>query len=101
MNEQKAMPTQEEIYALVKENNRMLKQMRRSAFIGGIFKFVWWVLILFVIPYFLYVTYLAPQLAALSALYQNVENTNNSVQAQLQGLPDFSNLLNQFGGEGN
>lgn len=79
----------------------MLKQMRRSAFIGGIFKFVWWILILVVIPYFLYVTYLAPQLAALNALYQNVENTNNSVQAQLEGLPDFGNIFNQFGGGGN
>ena len=48
-------PTRDELYKLVKENNRMLKQMRRDALIGGILKFVWWIAILFVFPYFLYV----------------------------------------------
>lgn len=95
--ERKALSTQDEVYKLVKENNRMLKKMRRDAFVGGILKFVWWVLILFVIPYFLYTTYLQPQIEALTAAYQNVENTTNSVNARLEGIPDFGSLLEQFG----
>ena len=32
----------EEILRLTKENNRMLHKMRRSAFLGGLFKFIMW-----------------------------------------------------------
>ena len=100
MNEQKSRPgpTLNEVYKLAKENNKMLRAMRRDAFIGGIIKFIFWIAVVFVIPYFLYITYLQPQIEALTAAYENVENTTNSVNARLEGLPDFGAFFEQFGG---
>lgn len=88
-------PSAEEIYRLVKENNRMLKAMRRDAFVKSIFSFVWWILILVVIPYLSWLWF-QPYLQTITDAYAEVQNTSNSVNAQLQGLPDFDALLKQL-----
>lgn len=82
-----------EIYKLVKENNKMLKKMRRDAFVGGIIKFVWWAAILFIIPYLMYVFYLQPYVDQIQSLYGTV---NESAQKVDQATSDFQNLKNSL-----
>jgi uncharacterized membrane protein len=96
--EKKVLPTQDEIYRLVQENNRMLKAMRRGAFVGALFKFVWWILILIIIPYVIYVLCLQPYVESLMNAYQNVEATTQSVNERLDSIPDVTRFFEQFGG---
>jgi len=95
MNEQKGESgsSLDEIYKLSKDNNRMLRAMRRDAFIGGIIKFVFWVAVFFVLPYVLYVLYLQPYLEQLQGAY---ENLNQNVQAVNEASNQFEDLKNQF-----
>ncbi len=95
----KVAPTADEIYRLVKENNQMLRAMRRDAFIKGIFGFIWWILILVVIPYVTWL-YLQPYLATVTAAYNKVQGTSNSINTSLSGLPDFGKLWQQWTGGG-
>ncbi len=93
MDEHNPLPTQDEIYKLVKDNNRMLKAMRRDAFVGGIFKFIWWGLILVVLPYFTWL-YIQPYLQGALNTYQGVQQKADSVNASVSG---FQDLLKKFG----
>lgn len=101
---EKAQLTTDELYKLVKENNRMLRAMRRDAFIGGIFKIVWWVLVLVVIPYLIYVWYLQPYLEQALSLYTQAQGqagqVNDAVN-QLKGVGEsvsgLQRLLENFG----
>lgn len=90
-------PDLDEIYRLAKENNRMLKAMRRDAFVKSILGFVWWILLLVVVPYITWL-YLQPYLDQVLAAYRGVEETKSSVDAQLKLIPDLSKLFEQFGG---
>jgi uncharacterized protein YpmB len=98
----------EEMYAATMENNRMLKGMRRSAFVGGIVKFVWWIVILIVLPYFTWL-YIQPYLENVMSQYQNIQGQAGNVttqaadlQKQLDALKgfDLQSLYNQFVGGG-
>lgn len=95
MNEQKAKPepSLDEIYKLAKDNNRMLRAMRRDAFIGGIVKFVFWIAIFFVLPYILYVLYLQPYLENIQSAY---ESFNQNAQAVNEAARNVEELKNQF-----
>lgn len=100
-------PSLQEVYRLTKENNRMLKAMRRDAFIGGILKFVWWILILFVIPYVLFVIYLQPYLAQLQSAYEKVNSSADTVSGVAndfsklkEQIPNWQDILDGFGGGG-
>lgn len=87
----------EEMYRLVRENNKMLHAQRRGAFIGGILRVVIWIAFI-ALPLWLYVTYLAPVMqTALQAAQQlqtaggqaqnqfgDMQNTLKSLQEQVQ-----------------
>ena len=89
-----------EMYELTKENNKMLHAMRRNARIAGIFKAIFWVLILFVIPYISWL-YVQPYVTDALKTYNSVKTTTSSVQAagsaNLSGIQKF---FQQFGGGG-
>lgn len=94
----------DELYDLVKENNHMLKSARRSAFVGGIVKAVWWIVILIVLPYLMWL-YVEPYLNTAMSQYQAVQLQGGDLQKQLTDLQGqtggFMDLLKRFGIGGN
>lgn len=89
-----------ELHALTKENNRMLKDMRRDAMIGGIIHFIWWVILVVVLPYFTWL-FLQPYLEGLLNAYQAAQGQSAQVTATLNDLQkasgsvDISKLIEQ------
>lgn len=59
----------QDLYRLTKENNRMLKAIRRDAFIGGIIKLAITIAFI-VIPIWFYQEYLAPQVEMLTSTFK-------------------------------
>jgi hypothetical protein len=84
----------EEMYQMVRENNSMLKSARRSAFVGGIIKAVWWVVILVVLPYLTWL-YLEPYLSTIMAQYQTLQAQSGAVSGQ---AAELQKQLDQLGG---
>ena len=82
------MDREEEIYRLTKDNNKILHRMRRNAFIGGIVKFIFYILVLVIAPLWLYVTYLSPVLDQAMQTIDQVQGTSVKAQAQFQGFQD-------------
>jgi hypothetical protein len=81
-----------ETYRLVQDNNRMLHAMRRSAFIGGIFRFIFWIILL-IGPIWFYMTYVYPTTQTLLQQAQKAQGAATNAQNQLQG---FENTLNKI-----
>lgn len=84
----------DEILRLSRENNKMLHAARRSAFLGGIFKLIMWV-VLFIIPLYLYMQYVAPMMANMLETYEQIQGTSASAQAQFGKMNEY---LQQFQG---
>ena len=84
--------TQEEIYRLVKENNKMLHGMRRTAFWGGLFKLLIWAGLI-AAPIWLYAIYLAPVVQSLQQTVNQVQGVSSQAQGQLNGLGDVFKQL--------
>jgi len=92
-----------ETYELARQNNKMLRSMKRAAFWGFIFKLLLWALLLGV-PIFLYLSFFQPILEELLQTYSQVQNAGTQLQIMsgavsvdhlqdlLQGIPgvDFS-----------
>lgn len=96
----------EEMYELVRENNSMLRSARRAAFVGGIFKFAFWIFVLVVLPYLAWL-YLQPYLETIMLQYQQLQNQSGAISAQAQSLqeqlnsfPGLSDIFKQFTGGG-
>jgi len=85
--------TQQEIYQLVKENNRMLHKMRRNAFIAGIIKILLYLGLFVVLPYWLYVTYFAPIIDSTLQTMQQIQGTSAEAKLQVENL---QNAIKQF-----
>ena len=97
----------EEMYKATMENNQMLRSMRRTAFVGGIVKAIWWIFILIVLPYFTWL-YIQPYLDNIMSQYQAVQAQSGALstqagnlQKQLNGLGggfDFQKIYEQIVG---
>ncbi len=74
-----------EIERLVQENNRMLHDMRRNAFWGGIFKFLMYVFLFIILPWWIYQSYFAPIIGKVQTAAGQVQG----VQNPLTGLQNF------------
>ena len=88
---------------LTKENNRLLKKMRRNALLGGLMKLVWLAVIIGV-PVYVYFNFLAPVLDQVLDAAQTVQEVGdkvggieNQIQEKLQGNPleDILNIFNR------
>ena len=77
----------EEIYRLVRENNKMLHAQRRGAFIGGLLKVLFYIAIAGV-SFWSYTHYLAPVLQSALKTAEQMQNAGGQVQAQFGGAGD-------------
>jgi hypothetical protein len=77
-----------EMHEMVKENNRMLKDMRRSAFIGGILHVAWLIIAFVVLPYFAWL-FIQPYLEGALSAYQSAQGKTAAVSADLQKIKDI------------
>lgn len=82
-----------ELVRLTRDNNRMLRSMRRRAFWGGIVKFLIYAGLFIALPLWLYATYLAPMMDQVLDTYQQIQGTGAKAQAQFS---DFQNFLKEF-----
>jgi hypothetical protein len=87
----------EELLRLSRENNRMLRGMRRSSLMGAIFKTVMWIALILV-PLWFYVQYVAPVMQSMMATYEQIQGTNAAAQAQFGQFSDSMERLQSFFG---
>ena len=87
----------DELMRVTKENNRMLHAMRRSAWLGGLFKLVMWVAFI-ILPLWLYMQYLAPMMQGMLESYQELQGTGAKAQAQFSGLQEALQKFQQMTG---
>jgi len=85
----------QEMYRLTKENNKMLHKMRRNAFWGGIIKFVVYIVLFVVVPWWLYMTYLAPVLESTMRTMNQIQGTGAKAQAQFGSFQEMLQQLQQ------
>lgn len=78
----------DELLRLTKENNRMLHKMRRSAWIGGIFRVAMWIAFI-IVPLWLYLEYVAPIMAQMLASYEQIQGTTEAARVQLSGMQEL------------
>lgn len=85
----------QELLQLTRDNNRMLHAMRRNAFIGGTIKLALYAAML-ILPFIIYTMYLAPIVADMQRVMNQVQGTGTQAQAQMQGLQDALKGLQQY-----
>ncbi len=82
-------PDIQELLRLTRDNNRLLHKMHRSAVWGGIIKFALYVILLVVVPFWLYSTYLAPIMEQMLETYSQIQGTGAKAQAQFSDIQKF------------
>ncbi|MBI3633681.1 MAG: hypothetical protein HY226_05320 [Candidatus Vogelbacteria bacterium] len=79
-----------ELLELVRENNKILRSMRRSARIGSFMRYVYWILIIGSAASAYY--YLQPYINQLLNVYNELNSTVKNVNSKVNSLPNVSNL---------
>lgn len=87
----------QEILRLTRENNRMLKAMRRSSLFGAIVKTMLWIALI-LLPLWFYVQYLAPVMESILQTYQQIQGTSAQAQAQFGEMNQYLEQLKNLGG---
>ena len=72
---------------LTKENNKLLKKMRRNAFLGGLLKLVW-IAVIIGLPVYIYFNFLAPVLDQVLDAAQSVQDVGGKVEGLQSELQD-------------
>lgn len=85
----------DELLRLTKENNHMLHKMRRNAFWGGIIKILLYAALFVALPFWLYVTYLAPVLESTMQTMNQIQGTGARAQAQFGSFQEMLQQLQQ------
>ena len=86
---------------LTRENNKLLKKIRRNSLIANIMRIVWIVIIVGV-PLFLYQYVLQPYLAELGVAYETLTGGFDGAQNALYDLPLINSAIENFlGVDGN
>ena len=77
---------------VAEDSHRMLRAMRRSAFFGGVFRVIWWALIIGV-PIVIYYLYLQPIVEQVTTTYGKVEQSASQIQNLAQNLESIPEPL--------
>lgn len=89
----------EQVLKLAKENNKMLRAMRRNAWIGGFFKLILWAAFV-ILPFWFYLTYLAPTVDSMMKTVNQIQGANAQAQAQFGELNTYLQKMQGFMGGG-
>ncbi len=81
-----------EILRLTQENNKMLRSMRRGAFLKTILQLIIYAILLLV-PIYLYMEYMAPVVNQMLTTVQQIQGTGAQAQAQ---FGSFQEMLSSF-----
>ena len=81
-----------ETYQLARENNKMLHAMRRNAFLGGIFKLIFWIALI-VAPIWFYQAYLSPVVDSMLKSINQIGGASATAQSQ---FAELQNALKKF-----
>lgn len=87
----------EELLRLSRENNRMLRAMRRSSFVGAIVKVIVWV-VLIIVPLWFYMQYIAPMLESTLQMYEQMQGTSAAAQTQFGQINHYMEQLRSLYG---
>jgi len=89
----------DEIYQLVRSNNKMLRSLKRQAFWGRVFKIIIYAILLG-IPVYLYLTIFQPILAELLDTYSQIQQVGGQLQETTNAIPTggLQGLLNSIPG---
>jgi len=77
--------SQQEMYRMTRENNKMLHAMRRNALWGGLLKFILYAVFLLA-PIWFYMTYLNGAVQNLLNTMNRIQGTSQQAQNQFSGL---------------
>jgi len=80
-----------------RENNKLLKKIRRNGTIANVMRLVWWAFIVGV-PLFLYYYVLQPYITELGTAYQGVRDGVSGAQDTLLNIPFLGDLFQNFVG---
>ncbi|MFC1733187.1 hypothetical protein ACFL6I_23050 [candidate division KSB1 bacterium] len=72
---------------LTKENNKLLKKMRRNALLGGLLKLVW-IAVIVGVPVYVYFNFLAPVLDQVLDAAQTVQDVGGKVEVLQSDIQD-------------
>jgi len=90
----------EEIYDLVKENNKLLRAQKRARIFAGVMRVLWMALVVGV-PVWLYFTYLQPMVGNLQdslLKLENISNANPALGKQVEPIiQTVKTLMGMFG----
>ncbi len=88
-----------ELLELTRDNNKLLRKMRRHAIFGNITRLIYWAII-FGVPVFLYYYFIQPQLGGIIDTYDTVKTGAESVQNIGRQADGLGGILEQFGSIG-
>ena len=80
---------------LTRENNKLLKKIRRNAVVANIMRLVWWAVIIGV-PVVLYYYVFEPYLVEMSTALQGVQNSVSGAQNMFLDMPFVGDLIERF-----
>ncbi len=80
---------------LTRENNRLLRKLRRAEITRTIFSVFYWLAII-LIPLYIYYAYLGPYLADLRASYEEIKGQAEKMQNVPEGLSQYLDKLEAF-----
>jgi len=84
---------------LARENNKLLKKIRRNGLVANIMRLVWWA-VLIGVPVYLYYYVLQPYMAELGTAYRGASDGVQAAQEALLGIPFIGDMISSFlGGE--
>ena len=90
----------EEIYELLKENNKMLRSQKRARIMSGILRILWFVVVVGV-PVWLYFHYIQPALGNLQdnlKVLENLSQSNPQIGKQVEPIiQTVKTLMATFG----
>ena len=83
---------------LARENNKLLKKIRRNSMIANIMRLVWWSVIIGV-PVFIYYYVLQPYIAEVGEAYRGVADGVSGAEQTLLNAPFIGDLIEKTTGK--